>query len=161
FWAQMHKEVAPFLPARARQGADPAVGPGAPPRAGFGEQNVYDSRARLKGGLETFEETPTISFGWVALFLLVYIVLVGPLDYFVLKKLFKRLELTWITFPLTVIVVSVAAYATAYALKGDDLRINKIDLIDVDLNEPSQVYGTSWFTLFSPRVASYTLGIEP
>jgi hypothetical protein len=118
-------------------------------------------RTSLKRGLETFEEVPVISFGWVALFILFYIALVGPLDYFVLKKVFKRLELTWLTFPLTVILVSVLAYATAYALKGDDLRVNKIDVVEIDLHQPRQVYGHTWLTLFSPRVQSYTLGLVP
>lgn len=160
FWARLRKEVAPYIPGRAR--GKPAAADGQPgPQRGFGDEQKYDYRADLKRLLETFEEAPTISFTWVALFLLGYILLVGPLDYFILKKLFKRLELTWVTFPLTVLVVSVAAYCTAYAMKGDDLRINKIDVVDVDLNEPGQVYGTSWFTLFSPRVATYTVGIEP
>src|SRR5262249_53968617 len=111
--------------------------------------------------LEKFREVPVISFGWVALFILFYVLLVGPLDYFVLKKVFKRLELTWVTFPATVLLVSVLAYATAYALKGDELRVNKVDLVEVDLPGPHQVYGHTWFTLFSPRAQSYTLGLEP
>jgi hypothetical protein len=115
----------------------------------------------LKRDMESFEEIPVIPFTWVALFILFYIVLVGPLDYFLLKKLFKRLELTWVTFPLTVIVVSVIAYAVAYASKGDDVRINKVDLVDIDLHNPRQVYGETFFTLFSPRVQNYTVGIEP
>ena len=89
----------------------------------------------------------------MALFILFYIVLVGPLDYFILKKLFKRLEFTWITFPVSVIVVSVVVYFAAYGLKGEDLRINKIDLVEVDLVDSKQVYGSTWFSLFSPRVA--------
>jgi hypothetical protein len=118
-------------------------------------------RSEIKRNLESFEEVPTVSFGWVMLFIVFYILLVGPLDYFVLKKLFKRLEWTWFTFPITVILVSVLAYWAAYSLKGDDLRINKVDLIDVDLTEPAgpQVYGSSAFTIFSPRVASYDIAV--
>ena len=36
-----------------------------------------------------------------------------------------------------------------------------IDLIDIDLDGPRQVYGHTWFSLFSPRVQSYTVGLEP
>jgi len=101
-----------------------------------------------------------ISFGWVALFILIYILVVGPLDYFFLKKVVKRLELTWITFPTVVITISVAAYFTAYWLKGNDLKINKVDLVDIDLHT-QQVYGNTWFTIFSPRIQHYTIGLEP
>ncbi|MGH7225182.1 MAG: hypothetical protein ACRELF_18325, partial [Gemmataceae bacterium] len=149
FWKKLREEIAPRAAGRA---ADGSIGPFVP----GGELGV-----ELKRDLETFEDVPVISFGWVALFILVYIVLVGPFDYFILKKIFKRLELTWITFPVTVLLVSAAAYATAYCVKGDDLRINKIDLIDIDLHDAGQVYGQSWFTLFSPRVRNYTIGVEP
>jgi hypothetical protein len=149
FWKKLRAEIAPReIVADANRPAGQLA-----PR---GEQE-----AELKHGLETFEEVPVISFGWVALFILFYIVLVGPLDYLILKKVFKRLELTWITFPILVLIVSVAAYATAYYVKGDDLRMNKIDLVEIDLHGPGQVYGTSWFTLFSPRIQNYTVGLEP
>jgi hypothetical protein len=164
FWQRLQEGLVPYSTIRqpGRPGAGPGPGPvGGPPGGGFGGEQNSEIRAALKRGLEMFEEVPVISFGWVALFVLLYIALVGPLDYFVLKKVFKKLELTWITFPLVVIVVSVAAYFTAYAMKGDDLRVNKIDLVDIDLHEPRQVYGHSWFTLFSPRVQSYTVGLEP
>jgi hypothetical protein len=131
-----------------------------PNKQGFGS-DVPELADALKRNRETFESVPVISFGWVALFILFYIFLVGPLDYFILKKVFKRLELTWVTFPAVVLTVSVAAYFTAYALKGDDLRVNKVDLVEFDLHAPQQAYGTSWFTLFSPRIQSYTIGVEP
>src|SRR5262249_20799603 len=59
-------------------------------------------------------------------------------------------------------------YFTAYYLKGNDLKVNKIDVVDIDLspavdpqNPPPRVYGTTWFTLFSPRIQHYTIGVEP
>jgi hypothetical protein len=122
-------------------------------------QNRGDLQTDLQRGLETFD-VPVIHFGWVTLFILVYILIVGPLDYFVLKKVFKRLELTWITFPTLVILISVLAYAIAYKTKGEGLRINKIDLVEYDLFG-AQAYGRSWFSIFSPRIQKYTLGQEP
>jgi hypothetical protein len=143
------------------------AGPRAPlPQTGVqqfapGQYTSDELAGDLKTGLEAFQDVPVISFGWVALFILFYIVIVGPLDYLVLKKLFKRPELTWVTFPAVVIVVSVLAYVVAYSVKGDELRINKVDLIEYDLHEPRQAHGTTWFTLFSPRMQNYTLAVEP
>jgi len=110
--------------------------------------------------METFPGVPVVSFGWVALFILLYIIIVGPLDYLFLKKVVKRMELTWVTFPLTVLVISAAAYYAAYAIKGSDLRINKFDLVDIDVAN-RQATGHTWYTLFSPRIQNYRLGIEP
>jgi hypothetical protein len=110
--------------------------------------------------VDTFEGVPVISFGWVAVFILLYTLLIGPVEYFVLKKVFKRLELTWVTFPVIVLTVSAIAYFTAYALKGDDLKINKLDVVDVD-PASNRVYGRTWFTIFSPRIETYTITTEP
>jgi hypothetical protein len=127
---------------------------------GFNNRGTTELAGKLVGSLEAFPDVPVISFGWVALFILVYILIVGPLDYFFLKKVVKRLELTWITFPAVVIVISAVAYFAAYYLKGKDLRINKLDVVDVDLHG-NNVYGNTWFTLFSPRIQNYTIGVEP
>jgi hypothetical protein len=140
--------------------------------AGFGGGNQgwgQDITTMLHDELDKFD-SPAVSFGWVVLFIFLYILVVGPVDYLLLKFVFKRLELTWITFPAVVVTVSVLAYFTAYALKGKELKINKIDLIDIDLrshldlnDQPAgaTAYGTSWFTILSPRIQNYTIGIEP
>ncbi len=123
-----------------------------------------DKEDGLAGGLrntvDSFEGVPVISFGWVALFIVLYTLLIGPVEYYFLKKVVGRLELTWITFPLIVLSVSAIAYVTAYAIKGNDLKLNKVDLVDIDL-AGGKVYGRTWFTLFSPRIESYTVGVEP
>lgn len=139
------------------------------PMGRSGHEVSHDLSARLSEELDRFDTQP-ISFGWVAFFIFLYILVVGPLDYLILKKVFKRLEWTWITFPAVVLAVSVSAYLIAYAVKGNELKVNKIDLIDLDLrsdlDEQQQTrqayaYGTTWFTLLSPRIQSYTIGIEP
>ena len=114
----------------------------------------------LRQHVDTFEGVPVISFGWVALFIVLYTLLIGPVEYLFLKKILGRLELTWITFPIIVLSVSAAAYFTAYEIKGKDLRVNKIDVVDIDVGG-NRVYGQTWFTVFSPRIDNYTVGIEP
>jgi hypothetical protein len=110
--------------------------------------------------MDTFQGVPVISFGWVAFLIVLYILLIGPVEYLFLKRVVGRLELTWITFPIIVLTVSLATYFTAYSLKGRDLRINKIDIVDVDAAN-GRVEGTTLFTIFSPRIDDYTLGVTP
>jgi hypothetical protein len=157
FWTRVQKMLEPPLPK-----------PSDPNRLRFGIDDRQELASLMQDSLESFGEITVISFGWVALLILLYIIVVGPLDYLFLKKVVKRLEWTWVTFPAVVLVVSALAYFTAYWLKGNDLKINKIDIVDIDLNPPldekdprPQVYGSTWFTLFSPRIQNYTVGIEP
>jgi hypothetical protein len=154
FWSKVQSEFTPkagLAAARQPQQVAPGFDGNEPPAL----------LAELQRALENFEQVPVVNFGWVALFILIYILIVGPLDYVLLTRVFKRPELTWITFPVVVISLSVLVYCVAYAMKGDDLRINKIDLVEYDLHSPQQAYGTTWFTLFSPRIQDYTIGVEP
>jgi len=126
----------------------------------YGDNAEDNQLTGLIQAMEKFPDVPVISFGWVALFILIYIIIVGPLDYWFLKRIVKRLEFTWITFPTIVLVVSAAAYYAAYALKGSSMRINKHDVVDIDLTS-QQIMGRSWFTIFSPRIQNYQIGAEP
>jgi hypothetical protein len=156
FWRELANRAGTRVPAATSDV------PGAYGRyGGYNENSAEDTDFRgLVQKMEDFPGVPVISFGWVALFILAYIILVGPLDYFFLKKVVKRLELTWVTFPIIVLTVSAIAYYAAYALKGSDLRINKFDIVDIDLRS-QLVQGRTWFTLFSPRIQNYNIGIEP
>ena len=46
-----------------------------------------------------------VPFWLVAGLIVVYILLIGPGDYFFLRKLVGRMEWTWLTFPLVVLLV--------------------------------------------------------
>jgi hypothetical protein len=123
------------------------------------EETAADLASSFQNNLEQFADVPVISYGLVAFFMFVYIVVVGPLDYFILRRFFKRLELTWISFPILVLIGSGLAYGTAYRFKGDEVRINKIDLVDIDFHS-KQIYGNSWFSVFSPRNQDFQLTLQ-
>lgn len=121
----------------------------------------------LRTHADTFEAIPVVSFGSVAFLIVLYILLIGPIEYWFLKRILGRLELTWITFPVIVATVCVAAALSASALKGRDLRVNKIDVVDVEAafdaeGKPAgRVFGTAWFTVFSPKIDTYSPRVLP
>jgi hypothetical protein len=154
FWHRLQSEMIPALKRRIVTTPTPTNTPNARPSGGA------DLRTDLRNDVESFDGVPVVSFAWVAILLILYIALVGPLDYILVRRVFKRPELTWITFPLTVLLVSVATYFSAYALKGDELRARKVDLVEIDLHSTGELYGRTWIGLFSPRPERYTLGLE-
>jgi len=119
-----------------------------------------DLSGQLRSALDEFTGVRTIPFSAVALMIVVYILLIGPGDYFFLRKLVRRMQWTWLTFPIIVVAVSGAAYVLAYWLKGDQLRVNQADLVDVDAAS-GFVRGASWLNVFSPRMEAFNLSIEP
>lgn len=128
-----------------------------------------DLSTELRRALEQFKGIKLISFGWVAFFIFLYILLIGPGDYLFLKKVVKRMELTWVTFPVIVLTVSLLAYYAAYVVKGSDLRVNKVDIIDV-LQAPGPenavpsgglIRGSSFLDIFSPQNRDYGVTVVP
>lgn len=88
-------------------------------------------------------------------FLSIYVIVVGPLNYLVLKRM-KRRELAWFTIPATVLFFSLLAYASSLFLSRNNTLVN----------EMSMVYGpaggdtgrvNSLLGLYSPRRAVYTM----
>ena len=120
-----------------------------------------DMIGKLRVALDNqFAGVEVVPFAVVALFVVVYILLIGPGDYLFVSRLLKRPELTWVTFPLIVIGVSAAAYWYANWKKGDQLRINQVEVVDFDL-ESGLARGTVWSHFFTPRVDDYDLTLQP
>lgn len=121
---------------------------------------ITDLSGQLQGALDQFRGVSYVPFVLIALLVLAYILLIGPGDYLFVRKLLGRMSATWVTFPLLVIISSVAAYAFAHWTKGDRLRLNQVDLVDFDL-ATSRVRGTSWAHVFSPEMAAYDMTLAP
>ncbi len=95
----------------------------------------------------------------IAGLVVLYILLIGPGDYFFVKHVLKRMEATWVTFPLIVLTTCLAAYGYADYLKGNDLRINQVELLDIDCTT-GLARGTMWTHLFSPSPERYSLTLD-
>lgn len=119
----------------------------------------YDLVEQLRQALEVFPGVRLAPFYWVALLVLGYIALIGPADYNLLRRFLQRMEWTWITFPLLVLLTSLGAYQLAATLKGDQLQVNQVDVIDVDA--AGNLRGTMIANIFSPRMSTYDLALRP
>jgi len=118
-----------------------------------------DLSGQLRSALFEFQNVSFVSFFVVGWLIFGYLLLIGPIDFLIVRRWLKRPELTWVTFPVTVILVSGLAYFAAYQLKGTTLRVNQVELIDMDLTTGT-VRGTVWSSLFSPAAESYNLALQ-
>jgi len=119
----------------------------------------YDDLAgQLRAALDQFEGQGVwfIPFELLFLFGALYLLLITVGDYFLLRRLRGKMELTWFTFPLMVILCSVGIYGVARATKGDRQLINQAEVIDIDTLS-GQVRSSCWFSLFSPQTERYDL----
>ncbi len=118
-----------------------------------------DLAGQLRSALDLPKDVHLVPFFVVALLVIVYILLIGPGDFFLLRRLGRGMQWTWITFPTIVVLFAVGAYLSAYWLKGDQLRVNQVDLIDIDAEGTAR--GATWFGIFSPRGESFDLSMRP
>jgi len=97
------------------------------------------------------------SVRWVAAILGVYILLVGPVNYLVLRWR-RRLHLAWATIPAITLLFSGSAFGLAYAMRGTDLIVNKIAV--VSLQPGGAAFVTSYVGIFSPVRRSYEIEVQ-
>ncbi len=119
-----------------------------------------DISGQLRSALDRFSGVRLAPFWLVAGLIAAYLLLIGPGDYFFLRKLVGRMEWTWLTFPLIVLLACLGAYLLAYQLKGDRIKLNQADLVDVD-TASGRMRGATWLNVFSPRMETFNLSVEP
>ena len=89
-----------------------------------------------------------------------YIALIGPLDYLIVRRWLARPALTWITLPTWVVLFTLLAWWLAREFKGDAVRANHVELVDVDTTTGT-VRGTVWTHLYCPRIDTFNLSLSP
>ncbi|WP_420645680.1 DUF7408 domain-containing protein [Candidatus Leptofilum sp.] len=118
---------------------------------GLGPQNSY-------AAAEAVTSLPALTLPSILQligFLLVYTVVVGPLNYWILKRR-RQLERAWITIPTLVLIFSAVTYFTGFQLRGNDTIINQISVAYSQTDaEQADVY--SLLGLYSPTRRTYDL----
>jgi len=109
--------------------------------------------------LNDFPGFKPINFTFIILFLLGYVILIGPADYFILKRL-KRLHWTWVTFPTVAIFASVLAFWLLSSERVRGLLANSISVVDASADS-DRIAGTTFMTFLSPKQTRYTVSLAP
>ncbi|MFN0017740.1 MAG: hypothetical protein ACKVP0_05725 [Pirellulaceae bacterium] len=117
-----------------------------------------DLTGQLRGALDQFPGVQVINFTTVALLIVAYIILIGPVDNFLLQQLGASRNLTWITFPLVALLFCGIAWYSAGWSHGNQMRLNQAEIIDID---GQHVRGTAWLHLYSPATKTYDLAMRP
>jgi hypothetical protein len=94
----------------------------------------------------------------IGLFLALYILVIGPVNFIVLRRM-KRAELAWVTIPALVVLFSVGAYLLAYQAKGGDLVIIRAGVAHT-LPGVQHSNASHYLGIFSPVHGTYTLQLD-
>jgi hypothetical protein len=139
-------------------------------RGHLSHAGISELATQLHAAQELFPQVHRLSTWMLMSLLLIYLIVIGPVDYLLVHRLLKKPQLTWFTFPTMVVIAGVLAAWGARASNGNQLRVNQIDVIDIDAVErdavdkdarPQLVRGKTWVNVYSPQSQRYQVEIEP
>jgi hypothetical protein len=126
----------------------------ATPRLPFwaiGARNSYSAASAV----ESLPSLALPSAIGLSAFLCLYVLAIGPINYFVLRRQ-KRRELAWLTIPVMVVIFTGAAYLIGFQLKGNDVIVNQMSIAFGQVNG-KDMRVQSLMGIYSPRRASYNV----
>jgi hypothetical protein len=89
---------------------------------------VLQDDSQLVGALNALPAVALPDLGLLFALLLLYIVLIGPIDYLILRRIDRR-EWAWVTMPVLVVVFGVGSYVVGMGLKGTDVIVDQLAIV--------------------------------
>ncbi|QDU40013.1 hypothetical protein Mal4_43670 [Maioricimonas rarisocia] len=94
--------------------------------------------------------------GW----LLLYLLLVGPIDYLLVHRLLRRPHWTWVTLPCWVVAGAVGGTILAQNSNASTVEARQLDVWDID-TASGRSRLRSWVSIFSPETRRYEVAFAP
>jgi hypothetical protein len=122
----------------------------------FRQRGGYSSDGIFGAMIDT-RQVHKLPVTWLLLLLVVYLVVIGPLDQRWLKRI-GRPMLTWITFPCYVVLFSLLIYFIGYKLRAGESEWNELHVVDVlPKAEQAELRGRTYASVYSPSNQRYLL----
>jgi len=127
-----------------------------PPQAGWvhGLQD-YQEAAIATAILPGIELLPSVAS--LLLYLFAYIVLIGPVNYFVLSRINRR-GWAWVTIPLLIVVFAGLAWSVGFNLRGNEVIVSRLQVVESWANNDNARL-TQLVGVLSPRRETYSLDV--
>jgi hypothetical protein len=119
-------------------------------------RGIQNGRSAITA-VSTLAQRTLPTAGTLMLFMLIYIVLIGPVNYQILKRRGQR-EMAWVTIPVLVLIFSGIAYATGFGLRGNAPILNQMSIVTGQAGG-EQARVQTIIGLYSPSRTSYDLGL--
>jgi hypothetical protein len=105
--------------------------------------------------LYDIDQMRPLSIGWVVGLLILLAILIGPVDYWVLKKI-DRQPWTWITCTGWIALFTLGAYYGVQALRAGDLQLRSVSVTDAIAGNVT-AWQTQYSGIFAPKSDDYRL----
>jgi hypothetical protein len=112
------------------------------------------------GAMIDSRQVRKLPVSWLLILLAAYLVVIGPVDRYVLRRA-RREMLTWVTFPAYVVIFSLLIYYIGYRLRAGDTEWNELHMVDVvPRGVETQWRGRTYGSIYSPVPARYRVASD-
>jgi hypothetical protein len=127
---------------------------------GYGEADPRHSQAKQQS-MNWIANVPgagSFGFSYVAIVLIAMMLIVGPVDWFVLKRM-GRQPWTWVTISGWIALITLCAIYVGHIFKSGDLHFRTVSLVDEAAG--ARVGAFDLAGLYSPRTKRYEFEFDP
>ncbi len=130
------------------------------PQSDLNPTGVSDLQTQLVNTLDQFPEVIRPSY-WVVLgSTLLFLLIVGPLDYWLVHRLLKRPQWTWLSLPVWILLGGLVGLSVANRTGGTQVLTRQLDLVTWDATEGAARLD-SWLAIYSPEHHRYEVNCVP
>lgn len=151
------------LPTLCQRLVESAVDTGALPGARnqqLSTSGITDLATQLHGIQDAFGGVQRATPGLVLGLILVFLLIVGPLDYVLCHRVLKRPQATWITLPFWVAAGTLFSIFVASWQNGSQHRVNQLNLVNYDVGT-STLHQRLLTNLYSPSTGRSAVTVIP
>jgi hypothetical protein len=130
------------------------------PFGGFGSGqggSLYQRSGTISSVLGSLPALDLPSLLLTGLVVLVYVILIGPVNFLVLGALHRR-ALSWITLPLIAVLVAAGAYGGAILTKGQSIQTNQVAILHLEPGS-DRAYQETYTGVLTPTRGDYRVGL--
>jgi hypothetical protein len=119
--------------------------------------DLAQEAVQMNGPLSDLPALDLPSINSLALLLGMYVLVVGPANYLILRRL-RLLAWAWVTIPVLTLAFSIGGFRLGYGLRGADVIVNQISILPLS---PGADYlpARTYVGLFSPSSTTYDVQV--
>lgn len=118
---------------------------------------VLQDDSQIVAALNSLPAVALPDLGLLFGLLAVYILLIGPLNYLVLRRIDRR-EWAWVTMPVLVLVFSVGTYVVGMGLKGTDVIVDQLAIVRAAAGTDRGL-AQAYVGIFSPNRQTFDVAV--
>ncbi|MBQ3389045.1 MAG: hypothetical protein IJG60_07525 [Thermoguttaceae bacterium] len=118
-----------------------------------------DLAGELRSALDRFRGIRPLPFSAVFALLALFAAVIGPFDWFLVHRLLRRPNATWITLPCWLLIFAASAVWLGRAFRPDEFCLNRAEITDIDA-ATGRARGEVWGGIYVPSDARFRITAE-